>query len=36
VTGQTAAKCIIGGQKMDAGMKREENGQATVIIEEIA
>jgi hypothetical protein len=36
VTGLTAAKCIIGGQKMGAGMKREENGQATLIIEEIA
>ena len=35
-TGETAAKCIVAGQKMNAGMKHEENGQATLVIEEIA
>jgi hypothetical protein len=35
VTGQTAARCIIAGQRMDAAMMQEENGQATLIIEEI-
>src|SRR5579884_3291001 len=30
VTGQTAARCIISGQKMDAMMKQEEYGQATL------
>lgn len=36
VTGQTAARCIVAGQKMNAGMKQEENGQAMLVIEEIA
>ena len=35
VSGQTASKCIIAGQKMDAAMMQEESGQATLIIEEI-
>ena len=35
VSGQTASRCIIAGQKMDAVMKQEENGQATLVIEEI-
>jgi len=35
VSGQTASRCIIAGQKMDAVMKQEESGQATLIIEEI-
>lgn len=36
VTGQTAATCIISGGSMQAGMKSEENGQAALVIEEIA
>ena len=36
LTGQIASTCVISGQKFDATMKNEMNGQATVVIEEIA
>ena len=35
VTGQTASRCIIARPEDGRGMKQEENGQATLIIEEI-
>ena len=36
LTGETASNCVISGNKFDATMKNELNGQATVTIEEIA
>jgi hypothetical protein len=36
LTGQIASTCVISGQKFDATMKNEMNGQTTVTIEEIA
>ena len=36
LTAATAATCVIAGQQFDASMKTEMNGQATVVIEEIA
>ncbi len=36
VTGDNVATCMISGQQFDATMNRELDGQATVVIEEIA
>lgn len=36
VSGDTAAKCVIGGQRFNATMTREFDGQATILIEEVA
>ncbi len=36
VTGQTAATCILSGGYMKAAMTAEENGQASLVVEEIA
>jgi hypothetical protein len=35
VTGDNVTSCIISGNRFDAGMKREIDGQATLVIEEI-
>ena len=35
LTGETVNKCIISGQKFDAGMSGEMHGQAEIVIEEI-
>lgn len=34
-TGNVAANCVISGQRFDATMKQEMNGQTTIVIEEI-
>jgi hypothetical protein len=36
VTGETASTCVIAGERFEATMKNEMNGQTTVTIEEIA
>jgi hypothetical protein len=35
-SGTTAAKCVLAGERFDATMTGEMNGQATIVVEEIA
>jgi len=36
LTGSNVPNCVLSGERFDATMKREMNGQTTVVIEEIA